>query len=248
MTISTEELRRKILQAFDDEELTFFCYDTFRPVHDRFSTGMTRTRKVQLLIEHCERPSQWPLLLEKLHEQRPDTFPAPTATTSTGPTPTSPPPTTYQPWPSLPPLKPLSTAPTSGQALRIFLGYAPDDKAQVQHLYHRLRGEGFAPWMDEEDLLPGQNVRREVPRAVQQSNAVIICLSHSAVVQPGPHQTQINLALDEAKKQPEGTIFLIPLKLDACELPDRMRDLFTVNLFEPGGYEKLVRALRAVGS
>jgi TIR domain len=38
-----------------------------------------------------------------------------------------------------------------------FLCHASDDKAHVREVYHRLRtGEGFEPWLDEEDLLPGQ--------------------------------------------------------------------------------------------
>ena len=43
---------------------------------------------------------------------------------------------------------------------RIFLCHASEDKAQVREVYHRLRAiGGFAPWLDEEDLLPGQNGR-----------------------------------------------------------------------------------------
>lgn len=35
-------------------------------------------------------------------------------------------------------------------SLRIFLCHAHEDKEAVRHLYQRLKAEGFAPWLDEE--------------------------------------------------------------------------------------------------
>ena len=54
---------------------------------------------------------------------------------------------------------------------RIFLCPAREDKAQVREVYHRLRAiDEFDPWLDEEDLLPGQEWAREIPRALQASD------------------------------------------------------------------------------
>ena len=40
---------------------------------------------------------------------------------------------------------------------RIFLCHASEDKPQVRDIYQRLTAiPGFEPWLDEEDLLPGQ--------------------------------------------------------------------------------------------
>lgn len=47
-----------------------------------------------------------------------------------------------------------------------------------------------------------------------------------------------------ADEQPEGTIFLIPLKLEECEVPERLSEWQWVNLFEERGFERLMRALR----
>jgi len=48
---------------------------------------------------------------------------------------------------------------------RIFLCYAKEDKARVRKVYHRLRAiDGFEPWLDEEDLLPGQDWDYEIKR------------------------------------------------------------------------------------
>lgn len=65
--------------------------------------------------------------------------------------------------------------------LRVFLCHSSKDKPTVRTLYHRLREDGIAPWLDEEDLLPGQNWQMEIPKAVQSSDVVIICLSRDSI-------------------------------------------------------------------
>jgi hypothetical protein len=134
---------------------------------------------------------------------------------------------------------------TTSRSLRIFLCHSSADKSAVRELYHRLRADGFAPWLDEEDLLPGQDWEREIPRAVRQSDIVIVCLSPQASNKEGYIQKEIKLALDAADEKPEGTIFLVPLKLEECNVPDRLNRWQWVNLFSPNGYERLIRALQS---
>lgn len=127
--------------------------------------------------------------------------------------------------------------------LRVFLCHASDDKPAVRRLYRRLKDDGFDPWLDEEDLLPGQDWDLEISKAVRHSDMIIVCLSRASVVKRGYVQKEIKQALDVADEQPEGTIFIIPLKLEECEAPERLRRWQWVNLYEAGGYDKLKRAL-----
>lgn len=108
---------------------------------------------------------------------------------------------------------------------------------------------GFVPWLDEEELLAGQDWQLEIAKAVRAVDVVIVCLSRSSVGKAGFVQREIKHALDVADEQPEGTIFLIPVKLEECETPERLRRWHWVNLFEDRGYERLVAALqhRAIG-
>jgi len=129
--------------------------------------------------------------------------------------------------------------------LKVFLCHASADKPAVRDLYRRLRSDGIAPWLAEEDLLPGQDWQLEIPKAVRSSDAVIICLSSSAITKAGFVQKEIKYALDVADEQPEGAIFLIPLRLEECEAPERLRRWQWVDLFQEPGYERLLRALRA---
>lgn len=101
------------------------------------------------------------------------------------------------------------------------------------------------PWLDEENILPGQDWEREITKAVRTVDAVIVCLSRESISKTGYVQKEIRFALDKADEQPDGVIFIIPLKLEECEVPHRLRRWHWVNYFEAQGYERLLRALQS---
>jgi hypothetical protein len=49
---------------------------------------------------------------------------------------------------------------------RVFLAHANEDKPKIRQLYAALKDRGFDPWLDEEDLVGGQNWKVEIPRAI----------------------------------------------------------------------------------
>jgi hypothetical protein len=131
-------------------------------------------------------------------------------------------------------------------AARIFLCHASEDKAQVREVYHRLRAiDGFEPWLDEEDLLPGQDWTREIPRALQASDFILVFFSRTSVAKHGYVQREMKLALDALQEIPEGAIHTIPVRLDDCEVPESFRHYHYANLFEPSGFDRIVRAIHA---
>lgn len=132
--------------------------------------------------------------------------------------------------------------------LRVFLCHSSGDKPTIRNLYKRLREEGFEPWLDEEILLPGQDWQREIPKAVRDSDVVIVCLSPTSINKAGYVQKEIKYALDAADEQPEGTIFIIPLKLEQCDIPERLQRWQWVELFTEKGYKRLIDALHARAS
>src|SRR5215467_11682491 len=129
---------------------------------------------------------------------------------------------------------------------RIFLCHASEDKAQVREVYHRLQAiDGLEPWLDEEDLLSGQDWTREIPRALQTSDFILIFFSRLSVAKRGYVQREMKLALDALQELPEGTIHTIPVRLDDCELPQSFQHYHYANLFDPHGFDRIVRAIRA---
>ncbi len=134
---------------------------------------------------------------------------------------------------------------TADRPLRAFLCHSSGDKEAVRALYQQLHDDGVLPWLDEEDLLPGQDWRREISLAVRRSDVVIVCLSHASVTRTGYVQREIKEALDAADEQPEGTIYLIPLRLEPCEVPERLGRWQRVDLFDERGYARLIISLRS---
>jgi len=68
---------------------------------------------------------------------------------------------------------------------------------------------------------------------------VIICLSQKSVTKEGYLQREIKDALYVAEEKPEGTIFVIPVKLQEVEVPKRLSQWHWAKLFEEGGYQRL---------
>jgi hypothetical protein len=127
--------------------------------------------------------------------------------------------------------------------LSVFLCHASGDKPAVRELYEALQSDGFDPWLDEENLLPGQDWNYEIMRAVRASDVVVVCLSEGSVSKAGYVQKEIKFALDVADEQPEGSIFIIPAKLEECDVPDRLSHWHWVDLEDANGYARLVAAL-----
>lgn len=128
--------------------------------------------------------------------------------------------------------------------LQVFLCHASQNKPAVRKLYARLKRDGFLPWLDEQQLVGGQDWDREIRCAVRNSDVVIVCLSPAAVGKTGYVQKEITVALDVADEQPEGRIFVIPVKLEQCEVPDRLKRWQWIDLSERRSYQNLLRALR----
>lgn len=128
----------------------------------------------------------------------------------------------------------------------VFLCHSSTDKPVVRQLYGRLLADGFRPWLDAEDLIPGQDWAYEIRKAITASDVVVVCLSKEAVGKTGYVQKEIRLALDAADMRPDGSIFVIPARLEPCELPERLHRWHWVDLYEDDGYRKLRRAIESV--
>lgn len=127
--------------------------------------------------------------------------------------------------------------------LRVFLCHASQDKPAVRKLYLYLKQHGVQPWLDREHLLPGQNWEVEIPKAIDTSDVILVCLSKNSVNKEGYVQKEIAFALDKALEKPEGAIFIIPVKLEDCEVPARLKKYQWVEYFRIDGRKRLILGL-----
>ena len=107
----------------------------------------------------------------------------------------------------------------------VFLAHSSADKEYVRSIHHLLTLDGFYPWLDEINLIAGQDWELEIARAVERAGSIAVFLSKSAVSSAGYLHKEIAIALEMAQRQPEGSIAIIPIRLDSVEPPHNLRHL-----------------------
>lgn len=127
--------------------------------------------------------------------------------------------------------------------LKVFLCHAHSDADRVYALYNRLIRDGVDVWLDKANLIGGQDWQYEIPKAVRASDVVIVCHSEQFNKQ-GYRQKEVKIALDAAEYLPKGEIFIIPARLEECEILDELKRWQWVDLFKQDGYDNLTRALK----
>ncbi|NCR19412.1 MAG: SUMF1/EgtB/PvdO family nonheme iron enzyme [Microcystis aeruginosa LL13-03] len=135
--------------------------------------------------------------------------------------------------------------------IQIFLAHASEDKPAVLALHERLKQAGYKPWLGKKDLIPGQNWRSVIRKAIADSQLFIACLSQRSIAKPGFVQREFKMALNQYADRPPNSIYLIPLRLDECDIPDlrqeeyglNLRDLHWLDYWEEDGFEQLERAI-----
>ena len=100
--------------------------------------------------------------------------------------------------------------------------------------------------MDKENLLPGQDYDIEIKNNIRKSDFFIPLFSSISVEKRGYIQKEFKLAVDTLEEIPPGEIFVIPVRLDECEIkyPElkkyQYQDLF------PEWYEGLGRIIKSI--
>jgi ribosomal protein L7/L12 len=129
--------------------------------------------------------------------------------------------------------------------LRVFLCHSSQDKPVVRELYQRLLAEEWIdPWFDEEKLLPGQDWNYEIEKALDVSDAVIVTLTKGSVSKEGYVQRELRFVLDIALEKPEGAVFILPVRLEECEPPRRLRSYQYADYFPAERRERAYQRLR----
>jgi hypothetical protein len=138
---------------------------------------------------------------------------------------------------------------------KVFLSYAHDDKKRVESLRRELIARGLDAWWDGQ-ILPGEDWELMIKTAIEESVAFVVCFSKNvdAKNRSGIFP-EVLQALEIYRQLRPGSIFLIPVRLDDCEVPrfkiDGVRDLAKLqyeNLFpddrKSEAIDRLVRAVQ----
>ncbi|MGE0085342.1 MAG: TIR domain-containing protein [Desulfococcaceae bacterium] len=125
--------------------------------------------------------------------------------------------------------------------IKVFISYASEDYAIAKKLYDDLNREGISPWLDREDLLPGQNWRTTIPNIIRDSSYFFLIISKNSVSKRGYIQKEQKIALELLDEFPPDKIFIIPARVDNTEpIDERLKNLQWAELSD---YEKGLRQI-----
>jgi hypothetical protein len=126
---------------------------------------------------------------------------------------------------------------------KVFISYAHEDEEEARRVYRQLEEVGFQCWFDKEALLPGVDWDREIRKAINNTDFIVILVSRKACTKRGYVQREIRMALDMTKEVPEGQAYLIPVRIENCDIPEEMSRYHYCDLFRDEGATRLVEAI-----
>jgi len=105
----------------------------------------------------------------------------------------------------------------------IFISYAAEDFSYAEKIFYFLKEQGFDPWMDKKNLLPGQNWQYILEDTLKKADFILLLISSNSVSKRGYVQREFKRAVDYCEEKLESDIFVIPVKIDSCEVPTSLR-------------------------
>lgn len=114
----------------------------------------------------------------------------------------------------------VTFVPASGP--RVFIAYVIEDYEYAARLYSTLLAAGFNPWLDRKKLLPGQDWRRCIERAIDTCDFFIPCFSEHSVRKRGQFPYEVRYALRTGERMPLDDVFMLPVRLGGCNVPSRI--------------------------
>jgi formylglycine-generating enzyme required for sulfatase activity len=88
----------------------------------------------------------------------------------------------------------------------------------------------------------GPERRREIQESVQEADIAVICLS-TQFHEFAPLNREWEVVFEEVVKKQQAGDFLVPVRLEECILPQSLENHPPIDLFEIGGFEKLLLAV-----
>jgi TIR domain len=105
----------------------------------------------------------------------------------------------------------------------VFISYVREDYGRVNELCKILDGAGIPIWRDTADLWPGEDWRAKIREAITVNALVFLaCFSQQSVNRVRSYQyEELILATEELRLRRPEQPWLIPVRFDECQIPDR---------------------------
>lgn len=124
---------------------------------------------------------------------------------------------------------------------KVFLIYSRADIEKVSKVAAELQQQGFDIWFNENDLLPGQIVQKEIQSALRDSVAAIVFFSRSPL---SPFaQSEMDYLMKRRSVNDDRFVPILPVVIEEVELPELLKGVIYVRYDDESAIEKLSRSL-----
>lgn len=117
----------------------------------------------------------------------------------------------------------------------VFISHSWQDKPFVRKLAVSLLSEGLPVWLDSWEMAAGDSLINGVYDGIDESSAVVLVMSGSSIAS-GWVDRELNAAL--AKEDSMGRRFLIPIKIEECDVPLKVADRVFVDFSQHGTFSR----------
>lgn len=108
--------------------------------------------------------------------------------------------------------------------IKVFLSYAKEDGVVAEKIFLGLQRRGLKIWKDDKSLRVGDVFDNKITHAIKESDFAIILLSSKSVSKIGYIQKELRQILEMSQFRPHSTAFVLPIKLDDCQVPLEIAD------------------------
>lgn len=128
---------------------------------------------------------------------------------------------------------------------KIFISYARENYEEASTLYKDLKCRGHEPWLDQIELLPGQQWQRNIKEAIQNSDFYLLFISKIALSKTGFVRREINYALEVLDQFPPDKIYFIPVLLENIKIPLEFKHIHCIDIStnRAEGLKKIIAAI-----
>lgn len=125
---------------------------------------------------------------------------------------------------------------------KVFISYATEDIKFAEDLYFFLESKNYEPWLDKKKLHVGQNWEFHIQDALHKADFIILLLSKTSVNKRGYVQREFKKAVEYCDYKLESDIYVIPIKIDDCEVPGNLQKFQWVK-YDSNTFEQIVKSI-----
>jgi hypothetical protein len=130
----------------------------------------------------------------------------------------------------------------------IFISYAREDFQYAEEIFNLLKEQGFEPWMDKKNLLPGQNWEVILEETLRKVDFILLVISKNSVAKRGFIQREFRRAVYYCEEKLDTDIYVIPVKIDSCEIPPSLKKFHWIEYYSEDFKNKIEQAINLQSS